>query len=134
MKNTVYKICLIAVLITLSFGQSMAQGGQGVAITNASFKAPTPERENLNGEWVEITNHGMEAQDMDGWTLSDQQNHVYKFMSFTLASNASVKVHSGTGADTATDVFWNSNQSIWNNDGDVATLKDEAQNVISVWP
>jgi sRNA-binding protein len=105
-----------------------------IAITNANFKAASPEKENLNGEWVEIANQGTEAQSLQGWTLSDQDNHTYAFNSFTLQAGASVKVHTGTGDNSATDLFWNMKVSIWNNDGDMATLKDATGNVVAKYP
>jgi hypothetical protein len=95
-----------------------------VAITGASFKEPAPVREHLNEEWVEISNKGTGAQDMKGWTLSDAGNHTYKFQDFTLQPKASVKVHTGKGDNSVTDIYWGRTSSVWNNDGDTATLKD----------
>lgn len=105
-----------------------------IAITNASFKAPSPENENLNGEWVEVANVGAILQSLQGWTLSNQHNRTYTFNNFTLASGAFVKVHTGIGNDTATDLFWNRKMAVWNNDGDLATLKDAQGNVVSIYP
>jgi hypothetical protein len=38
------------------------------------------------------------------------------------------------GNDTSEDLFWNRSSSIWNNDGDVATLRDASGNLISSYP
>jgi hypothetical protein len=38
------------------------------------------------------------------------------------------------GNDTAEDLYWNRSLSIWNNDGDVATLKDASGNIVSRYP
>jgi hypothetical protein len=32
------------------------------------------------------------------------------------------------------DLFWNKKVPIWNNDGDVATLKDSTGSIISIYP
>jgi hypothetical protein len=37
---------------------------QVVVIKDINYEAPSPERENLNGEWVEITNRGSAVQNM----------------------------------------------------------------------
>jgi len=47
---------------------------------------------------------------------------------------ARVKVHTGIGNDTSSDLYWNKNAPIWNNDGDVATLKDASEDVIFSYP
>jgi hypothetical protein len=90
---------LLSFLVLLFLWLVLVQGEEAleaqIVITNASFEAPSPERDNLNGEWVEITNMGASAQSMEGWTLEDQQNHSYKFTNFALEARASVKVHTG---------------------------------------
>lgn len=102
-----------------------------VEISAVQFDAPGNELDNLNGEWVEVSNTGGTAQDMSSWTLSDDSNHVYSFPEgFVLGAQDSVKVHTGKGADSTSDLYWNRGSSVWNNDGDTATLSDESGNVI----
>ncbi len=106
-----------------------------LVITNASFVATSPENENLNEEWVEIENQGTTIQEMTGWTLADEANHEYQFPEgFALAPHAMVKVHTGSGEDTTDSLFMNSSRSIWNNDGDVATLLDASGATVSQFP
>jgi Lamin Tail Domain len=133
------KLLVLALSMALFLGAAFAAEDENntkskIAITNACFKAASPEKDNLNGEWVEIANQGTLAQSLQGWTLSDQDNHTYAFKSFTLQPGASAKVHTGMGDDSATDLFWNMKVSIWNNDGDMATLKDASGNVVSRYP
>jgi competence protein ComEC len=106
----------------------------GIAITNANFAAPSPERENLDEEWVEISNLGTEDVNLTGWTLEDAQNHTYKFPDFSLKAGGAAKIRTGIGNDTSVDLFWNRSSSIWNNDGDVATLMDASGNIVSRYP
>jgi hypothetical protein len=101
MRRVTYAYILSA-LIALTIGLAFAQGGtdsteSDVAITEANFIATSPEKENLNDEWVDITNQGNEDVSLEGWTLSDQQNHAYSFKDFVLLTGASVKVHTGSG-------------------------------------
>lgn len=126
-------------ILMLLLGMILAQGEAGsaeikVSIANASFVAPAPERLHLNAEWVEIANQGSTNQSLDGWTLTDQQNHTYAFKGFTLDAASSVKVHTGAGSDSMTDLYWGRNSPIWNNDGDMAVLKDAAGNVVAQYP
>lgn len=135
MKKGILECALIA-LAVLYLGAVMVQGAaeSGVAITAANFEAASPEKENLNEEWVEISNSGTSDVSLTGWSLEDGQNHTYSFPEINLAAGASVKVHSGSGTDTAKDLFWNRSSAVWNNDGDTATLKDAAGNVVSRYP
>jgi hypothetical protein len=105
-----------------------------ILIANASMIAPSPEKENLNMEWIEILNAGDANCSLDGWTLSDQQNHTYAFSNFTIKAGASARVHSGSGNDTASDLYFNRKVPIWNNEGDVATLKDASGKVVAKYP
>ncbi len=105
-----------------------------LAITGANFVATSPEKENLNEEWVEIANQGEEDVNLEGWTLSDRQNHTYSFPNFVLAAGASVKVHTGSGEDTEENVYINRSTPIWNNDGDSAILADSEGIIVARYP
>jgi len=127
---------LILALAFLAIGLSSAEdvdtgidekveGAYDVAIANASWV----------DEWVEISNLGEAAQDFTGWTLKDEQDHIYAFPEgFTLASGEDVMVHTGVGDDSATDLYWNLGNPIWNNAGDVAALMDGEGKLVSQYP
>ncbi|OPY53423.1 MAG: Intermediate filament tail domain protein [Methanosaeta sp. PtaU1.Bin060] len=137
--NIVSMLVPCSALLVLFLATALAQGETGtpeieISIANASFVAPSPESMNLNGEWVKIANDGGTDESLDGWTLMDQQNHTYTFKGFTLAAGSSVKVHTGEGNDSMTDLYWGRSSSVWNNDGDVAVLKDAAGNVVAQFP
>jgi len=124
---------VLVALALLFMSGTLVQGAEaiGVAITNVNFAAPSPEKENLDGEWIEITNKDTAPQSLTGWTLEDEGNHTYSFPEFSLNAGASVKVHTGEGTDTARDLYWDRSTSVWNNGGDVATLKDASGNIVS---
>ncbi|MET8329901.1 lamin tail domain-containing protein [Streptomyces sp. NPDC005181] len=79
----------------------------------------------LNGEWVEVTNTGRRAVNLDGWTLSDRSGNRYRFEDLRLAGRATVRVHTGYGRDTRTDVYQDSRDYIWSNYSDRATLRND---------
>ena len=135
MKNRILAGALIA-LAVLFLGAAMVQGAEetGLAITAANFEATSPEKDNLNDEWVQISNSGTADVSLAGWTLEDGQNHTYSFPDVSLVAGAKLKVHSGAGTDTAEDLFWNRSSAVWNNNGDTATLKDAAGVVVSRYP
>jgi LysM repeat protein len=83
-------------------------------------------------EMVIITNRGQPVN-LEGWTLSDRHDNVYTFPGILLwSNNASVRVHTGLGENTATDLYWKLNKAIWEA-GDKATLADKNGKIISVY-
>ena len=85
-------------------------------------------------EWVEVVNPGMASQDFTYWTLEDEDNNTYSFTEgFVLAPGAVVKVHTGQGNDTETDLYWGRDDFVWD-DEEVATLKDADGEIVAQYP
>jgi hypothetical protein len=103
-------------------------GSRNVRIVTVLFDPVGPEPQ---GEYVLIENDRAAAVDLAGWTLADAAQHTYTFGMFSLASGGSVKVWTGTGTDDGENLHWGRHQAVWNNTGDVATLRDSAGNDVS---
>ena len=75
--------------------------------------------------WVELTNEGDAPVDMSGYTLQDAGLYLYTFGSVVLAPGATVRVYSGRGTDTPTELYWGlAGEEVWYNDGNAAYLRD----------
>jgi len=96
-----------------------------IRIGEVRFK--TNKKGNPNGEFVEILGKG----DMTGFSLSDvKKKHIFKFpKSFKL--NGKVRVYSGKGKGTKARLYFNKGNMIWNDDRDVAYLRDKKGKTIS---
>ena len=69
--------------------------------------------------------------DMTGWVVHDEYGWQFTFPAFTLAPGASVRVRTGCGQNTNTDLYWcKSGTAVWNNDGDTVFLLDATGNLI----
>ncbi|MFI8952579.1 lamin tail domain-containing protein [Streptomyces sp. NPDC053750] len=79
----------------------------------------------LNREWVEITNNTRRAVNLDGWTLRDEDGHRYTFHDYRLAGRSTVRVHTGQGRDTRTDVYQDRRNYVWDNRSDTASLRND---------
>ncbi len=44
-----------------------------------------------------------------------------------------VRLWTGSGVDTAADLYWGSGTAIWNNTGDAAYLRDAAGNLVATY-
>ena len=92
---------------------------------NANAEGDDRKKENWNTEWIEINGQGI---DMSGWTLQDNSTHKFAFPDGFII-NGLIKVRSGYGNNTQTDLYFGDGP-VWNNDGDVAYLKDKDGNLI----
>ncbi|MEU5595087.1 lamin tail domain-containing protein [Streptomyces sp. NPDC020298] len=99
-----------------------------VVISDVQHVSPAREdrsRHSLNREWVEVTNNSRRGVDLDGWTLSDEEGHSYTFRYVRLAGRATVRVHTGIGRDSATDLYQDRRNHVWDENSDTATLRDD---------
>jgi hypothetical protein len=109
-------------------GRNHSQPRSQVVLGAVQYDSPgrdTGTNASLNAEWVTVVNTSRRAVNLSGWTLSDADHHSYRFTHLRLAGHASVRVHTGTGRDTNTNVFQNRRNYVWNNDNDTATLRDD---------
>ncbi|MFB6478800.1 lamin tail domain-containing protein [Streptomyces virginiae] len=95
----------------------------------ARFRAPsrgTPLRcRHRNSEWVEITNTTRDAINLRGWTLRDSDGNRDRFDNVRIGARATIRIHTGSGRDTRTDLFQERRDYVWDNGSDTATLRDD---------
>ncbi|MEU5524889.1 lamin tail domain-containing protein [Streptomyces sp. NPDC047860] len=99
-----------------------------VQISDVQYDSPgRDDRSNrsLNREWVEITNNTRRAVNLDGWTLQDEDGRTYTFDDYRLRGRATVRIHTGVGRDTRTDLFQDRRHYVWDNHSDTATLRND---------
>ncbi|WP_418080485.1 lamin tail domain-containing protein [Streptomyces ambofaciens] len=104
-----------------------------VEISDVQYDSPgRDDRSNrsLNKEWVEITNNTRRAVNLDGWTLKDEDGHTYRFRHYRLDGRATVRIHTGQGRDTRTDLFQDRRHYVWDNRSDTATLRNDHRRFI----
>jgi micrococcal nuclease len=102
-------------------------------IVSVEYDAPGDDNVNQNGEWVEISNADDVPVDLTGWVLKDEwATDRFAFpVGFTLQPDATVRVYTGCGADTADSLYWCvSGSAVWNNSGDSAFLFDPNGNIV----
>ncbi len=112
----------------INLQRSMAARATG-AITIADLRHTGAD------EFVVIRNSGM-AQDLTGWRLqSGEGGQAYSFPAgFVLMPDAELRVHSGPGAaaQAANEQMW-TNQHVWRDKGDTATLLDASGNIVATF-
>lgn len=104
--------CLILGTVPFALGVTTA-ATSGVYVSNLYVGAPgqTP-----NQEYVQITNGGKSAVNLNGWKIQDQDaKHTYKFSSYNLKTKSTVTLRSGKGKNSGSTLYWGKDIFIWNN-------------------
>lgn len=113
-------------------GSGAADGtSSGFVVADIHADAEGNDHENLNDEYVVFKNTGESNIDMGGWTVSDAAGHTYTIPSgFELESEGSVTLHTGTGSDSESDLYWAAESAVWNNAGDTVTVRNASGSVV----
>lgn len=124
------RLVLVALVVVL-VGTLAPTGSAAIKITKIRYNPPgvdTPiTNSKLNGEWVRLKNTGNRARALGGWRIRDTAGHVHVFPAgYRLGAGRAVKLHTGSGQNSARHHYYQSAAYIWNNDRDRATLKNAA--------
>ena len=77
-------------------------------------------------EFVEIGNQGDQPVQLQGWTIKDDQDHLFTFPQFTIQPDQVCRVYTNeVHSDTCGFSFGSAAAAVWNNDSDCATLEDD---------
>jgi len=118
---------LTALIATLSATSAYATTPP-VHFTRVNFDSGSSLLSNyyLNKEYVVIKNSSTRSRSLYQWRLVDKRTAttsvVYHFPSFTLKPGAIVRVHTGKGTRTSTDLYWGLSHYVWDNKGDTTYL------------
>ncbi|UFR01955.1 lamin tail domain-containing protein [Streptomyces sp. Go40/10] len=114
-----------AALLTGTLLSTPAEAAGGVSIHHVWFDSPGSDNrsnKSLNAEWVQLRNTGGSAVSLKGWVLKDASNHKYVFPNVKIGAGKYLKIHTGSGSDTASDKYQDRRAYVWNNDRDTAAL------------
>ena len=76
----------------------------------------------LNAEWIQLRNRCTTGRSLESWRIRDVAGHAYVFGAFRLGGGQYVKVRTGKGTATATNLYQGRSWYVWNNDKDTAYL------------
>jgi hypothetical protein len=120
-------LALVGVLLAggLLAVQPSASAAPCVRIYRIWYNSPGPDNgsnASLNAEWIQLKNYCRTGRSLTRWNIQDAVRHTYVFGDFGLGGGRLVKLHTGRGKNTATDVYWGRRAYVWNNDKDTAYL------------
>lgn len=79
-----------------------------------------------------VKNTGTHAIDLSGWTVTSDAGAVYRFpYGFMLYASASVSVHTRSGTDTLSDLYWDhAGSEVWDDVEGQAVLRDPSGDAV----
>jgi hypothetical protein len=84
---------------------------------------PGDQNAQVNAEYVVVKNTASRAKAVRGWYIREKKlKRTFTFPAFTLCGGCGVKIHSGHGTNTATDLYWGRSAGAWVDSGDKAIL------------
>ncbi len=102
-----------------------------LAISGIHADAPGNDNDNLNEEYVVLKNTGSGPLDISGWSISDAAGHSYEVPTgTTVAAGSTLSLHTGSGADSGSDLYWGEKSAVWNNGGDTVIVRDSSGGVV----
>jgi hypothetical protein len=107
--------CITTLKNTATFSPGMVN--QSVNIVGVIGGGTIPE------ERMVIQNDSMEEAVLTGWYLTDNKGLVYTFPQLMLAPGARVQVHTASGKDNPTDLYWGRSSPAWAS-GELVALYD----------
>lgn len=101
-----------------------------LVIADIQDNAPGVESDNLDKEYVAFRNDGNARLDISGWTVSEGDDNQYTFQEITLNPGDTIRLRTGIGSDTESDVYWGLESPVWNNNGDTITVRDATGSIV----
>jgi Lamin Tail Domain len=126
---------LLAIVLVLGLGSPAPASARGDGVKFLRIRFDPPGADNgsntsLNNEVVIIANKSPAIANLTGWTLRDDDGHVFRFPSLILSPEEKVKIHTGSGASNARNLYWGAENYVWDNDGDTATLRQPGGRIV----
>ena len=92
-------------------------------VANLGESMLNPEGSDVpSGEWVCLLNRSSDEIDMLNWIVHDESKAEFRFPEFSLLPEHEVRLRTGRGRSSHTDLFWNRNAEVWDNAGDTITI------------
>ena len=100
---------------------------QGKIAITANYDADGSDSQNVNGEWVNITNVSASTIDLDGYLLTSG-GAPYYFGDDPIHPDERLRLHVGSGSDTRLRKYWGKSEPVLGNAADfVAVMTPDAR-------
>ncbi len=93
------------------------------------YNAAGDDNYNLNDEYV--TFQVLKSGSLKEFAVEDEAGHAYRFPDRLFQAGQMLTLHTGSGTDSQTDLYWGwSESAVWNNEGDTVKVLDGQGRVV----
>lgn len=93
-----------------------------VADMGESMFNPEGESDLPSSEYVCVRNNTNRSIQMMNWQLENQAGTTFDFPRFELVVSGQIRVNTGGGSDSDSDLYWGWDSEVWKDDGDVVKI------------
>lgn len=86
----------------------------------------------LNVEYILIRNQSDTSVNLNGWSISSLSGEKFNLPYLNLNKNGAVRLYSKHGVDSVIELYWNSDQALWDS-GDEIHLVDQTGQLQAAW-
>ena len=97
-------------------------------IVSIDCNPPGDDNANLNEEY--ITFRVLVSGPLLGYVVEDESGSHYGFPDGTFSAGQIFRLHTGSGTDSQTDLYWGSTTAVWDNGSDAVTVLDPLGRVV----
>jgi hypothetical protein len=134
-------VFVVAAAVTAAVGWGATRALEGVfddeveppslpEVSIVTAESRLADRGDPTAEYVCLVNGDDEPVDLTAWTLTDSAGHRFAFPQLELAPGARVRVHTGVGESTNTDVYWGRDAAVWNDGTDSIVLANADGDIV----
>jgi micrococcal nuclease len=115
---------------TAGAGMWSATKAGPLEIVQVEYDPPGDDTLDLNQEYIVF--RVLATGSLHGYSVEDESGKHFDFPDRSYQKGQTIKLHSGRGANTATDLYWGvSGSAIWNNDGDTVKVLDPQGHIVA---
>jgi hypothetical protein len=127
-------VAAVALTTLVPAAPAQAAAVPAILITKVYYDSPGSDlrgNASLNGEYVTIKNTTRKAIDLAGWSLRDKTGYQYTFGDDQLLdAGKKLTVRTGQGRSGTSTVYWGRRAYVWNNDADVASIRNRSAKLV----
>jgi hypothetical protein len=108
----------------------LSVGGE-LSLTEVNISPGGQRNENVANEYIALTNVGEGTLNLSGATVTDRTGYRFQFPTgSSLNPGETIRVHTGKGEDSETDVYWGKKVKVWEDSNDIITVRSKNGEVL----
>ncbi len=114
------------------WGDECGQAPTGLVVSDAQPNPAGRDEEDLNGEWVELTNTGDQPIELEGWDIRDNSSRHRFDLDGRLGPGERLQIRTGRGDPAPGVAYLGSSSPVWSNSSETVLVLDPT-GAVAAW-